>query len=430
MQYCEYYDEFLSILNEELVPALGCTEPIAIAYAAAIAKSHLKHDVIGVDIHASGNILKNAKGVVVPNTRNLRGVRASAILGMLAGDPDLKLEVLSRVEEADIEKTVELLATDFAKSHLKDTKAKLYIEIIMRSVDEESKVVIMHTHTNVTFISYNGHVLFEKEMNERDFNTPLTTREHLALDKIYNFTQSVKMEDVKGKILQQISMNQSISMDGLSKDYGLAVGRTLLKHGSEEDIVLKAKAYAAAGSDARMSGSVMPVMTNSGSGNQGITTCLPVLVYALENQLSEEMLIRALVLSNLTAIHIKTNLGRLSAFCGVIPAGVGAACGLTYLMGGTQVQIKYTVDNMLGNISGMFCDGAKPSCASKIASSVDAAFQASFLALDDKVIEHDTGIIGDDVEMTIGNVGKIASEAMNEIDQMIVKIMTTHERGC
>jgi L-cysteine desulfidase len=194
--------------------------------------------------------------------------------------------------------------------------------------------------------------------------------------------------------------------------------------------VRRAKAYAAAGSDARMSGSVMPVMTNSGSGNQGITVSLPLIVYAHENQLSEELLIRALVLSNLTAIHIKTNLGRLSAFCGVIPAGVGAACGITFLMGGTRRQIKYTVDNMLGNISGMFCDGAKPSCASKIASSVDAAFQASFLAMENKVIEHDTGIVGDDAEMTIGNIGKIASEAMNEIDQMIVKIMTNHERGC
>ncbi|ERJ12672.1 L-cysteine desulfidase family protein [Haloplasma contractile] len=421
----EISDNYTNILKEELVLALGCTEPISIAYCAATARKILGEMPDHIEISVSGNMLKNAMGVIIPNTANLRGASAAAILGIVGGKAHRKLEVLEEITDEHISKTNELMSKDFATLKTIDTPVKLYVKVTARKDEHYSTVEIKHTHTNIVRIEKDEKLDFFTKCDDDDFNTPLTTRELLTVSDIYDYAMTVDLDTcLKPYLKMQIDMNYAISIKGLKYDYGLNVGSTLLKHMEGNDIVRKAKAYTAAGSDARMSGSTMPVVTNVGSGNQGITNSVPLIVYAEHKKMSEDQLMRALILSDLIAVHIKTNLGRLSAFCGVVIAGTGAAAGISFLDGGSKSQIEDTIKNILANISGVFCDGAKPSCASKIASSVDAAFQASMLAMDGYSVEPNSGIICGNIEQTIRNIGEIGKHAMNETDQKIIEIMS------
>jgi len=420
-------DNYKSILQEELVLAIGCTEPTSIAYCAAMARHILGKEPDHIKIRVSGNMLKNAMGVIIPHTTSLRGVLAAAILGSVGGDALKKLSVLEAVTEVHIEKTLALLNARYASLEIVDTPIKLYVEITAYHDISYATVEIKHTHTNIVRIEKDKQIDFMTNCDDDDFNTPLITRELLNVQDIIDFASHTEIEELIPILKMQMDMNYAITLNGLKHDYGLNVGSTLLKYIEGNDIVRKAKAYTAAGSDARMSGSTMPVVTNSGSGNQGITTSVPLIIYAEYKLAKPEALYRALILSDLIAIHIKTKLGRLSAFCGVVVAAAGAACGISYLDGGSSQQIEDTIKNILANISGVFCDGAKPSCAAKIASSVDAAFQASMLAMDNHCIESCTGIINHDIEQTIKNIGEIGQIAMNETDKKIIEIM---EKSC
>ncbi|QVK17282.1 serine dehydratase subunit alpha family protein [Mycoplasmatota bacterium] len=417
-------ENYKSILQEELVLAIGCTEPISIAYCAAMARHILGKKPDKIKINVSGNMLKNAMGVIIPHTTSLRGVLAAGVLGTVGGNALKKLAVLEDVTDEHIEETLALLETNYAILETKDTTIKLYVEITAYKDNEYATVEIKHTHTNIVKIEKNGQIDSFTKCDDDDFNTPLITRELLNIKEIYEFATQIDLEPLIPMLKMQMDMNYAIANKGLMHDYGLNVGSTLLKYMKENDIVRKATAYTAAGSDARMSGSTMPVVTNSGSGNQGITTSVPLVIYAEYKKSKNEDLYRALILSDLIAIHIKTKLGRLSAFCGVVVAATGAACGISYLDGANERQIEDTIKNILANISGVFCDGAKPSCASKIASSVDAAFQASMLAMNNHSIESCSGIISDDIEQTIKNVGEIGYKAMNETDKKIIEIMS------
>lgn len=417
------YQNYINILHEELILAQGCTEPISIAYAAATARKVLGKFPKKVEVNLSGNMLKNTKAVYIPNADGLRGAKASAIVGILGGNNEKVLEVLNDISQETIDKAKELMSSDFCTISVKDTSAKLYIEIIARYDDEYSLVEVMHTHTNITRLEHNGVVKAINNCDERDFNSSLTTRNLLNVKDIYEFANTVDLKDVEDLLEKQIKNNLDICEEGLNNNYGLNVGSTLLKYIHSNDIVRRAKAYTAAGSDARMNGCTLPVVINSGSGNQGITSSIPILIYSKHINAPREKLLRALVLSDLLTIHIKTNIGRLSAFCGVIVAAGGSSAGLSYLEGATLEQIESTLKNIFANISGVFCDGAGASCAAKIASCVDAAFQAAMLAMDGNCVEADTGIIADDIEETIKNVGEIGNKGMSETDKKIIEIM-------
>ncbi len=417
----EIIDNYINILKNELELAVGCTEPVSIAYCSAMAKLILGKMPDKMKISVSGNILKNAMGVVIPNT-TLRGVIPAAILGVIGGNAIKKLAVLDNISEADIEKTKELMTTDFASLECIKTDIKLYIEVTLFKDNDFVTVEIRNTHTNIVRIEKNGKISQLKNCDE-DFNSPQINRKMLNVHDIYEFASTVDIEPILPIIKEQIKYNYEISKAGLNSDYGLNVGATWLKYTESNDVIRIAKAYTAAGSDARMSGACLPVVTNTGSGNQGITASVPLIIYAEYKKIPDEKLYRALVLSDLIAIHIKTRLGLLSAFCGVVVAATGAACGITYLDGGNLTQIEDTIKNILASIAGVFCDGAKPTCASKIASSIDAAFQASMLAMNNHRIEKQSGIIADDIEQTINNIGEIGQLAMNEVDKKIIEIM-------
>ncbi len=331
-------ENYKSILQEELVLALGCTEPISIAYCAATARQVLGKMPDRIHIKVSGNMFKNAMGVIIPHTLALKGVPAAAILGVVGGIPEKKLEVLEAITDEHIEKTQQLLNSNFATVETIDSSIKLYVEVTVYKNNEYAIVEIKHTHTNIVRIEKNDKMNILSKCDDDNFNTSLVTRELLNVKDIYEFTKSVDIEDLKPILKMQMDMNYAIAIKGLKHDYGLNVGSTLLKYMEGNDVVRKAKAYTAAASDARMSGSTMPVVTNSGSGNQGITTSVPLIVYAEYKKSTEDELYRALILSDLIAIHIKTNLGRLSAFCGVVVAGTGSACGISYLDGADEAE--------------------------------------------------------------------------------------------
>ncbi|SNS63657.1 L-cysteine desulfidase [Anaerovirgula multivorans] len=418
----EKYNTYLAILKEELLPALGCTEPIAIAYAAAKA-----HEVLGkfpdkIIIKCSGNIIKNAKSVIVPNTGNLKGIRASALTGIVAGDASREMQVLESVMREDIKRVKELMKTDICEIQMIENVANLHIIVEVMYQKEKALVEIIHTHTNICKVVKDGHVLFEKKYEKEDFNSPLSDRSLLKVKDILEFATTVKMEDVEELLNKQIEYNLKIAQEGLERKYGVNIGKMLLEcYG--DNILTKIRAYAAAGSDARMSGCSLPVVTNSGSGNQGMTTSLPVIIYAKEKKFDKEKMYRALVLANLITIHQKTGIGRLSAYCGAVSAACGSGTGITYLEGGTLEKIEKTIINTLANVSGIVCDGAKASCAAKIASSLDAAMMAHFLAMRDSVFEVDSGIVKETVENTISAVGRLGREGMKETDIEVLKIM-------
>ena len=369
------YENYVQILKEELVVAMGCTEPIAIAYASAKAREVLGEKPEKVIVKCSGNIIKNAKCVTVPNTNGLIGIDASAITGILAGDASKELEAISFVDPKYLDEIANLLKTDYCTVELLETPVRLHIIIEVYCGESSATVEIKQAHTNITKITKNNEILFEQEESEDRYLGVFVDRNILNVKDIYDFANNVNIDDVKYLLDSQIEKNLAIAKEGLKGTYGVGIGKVLL-NSYNNDISIKIKAHAAAASEARMSGSPMPVVTNSGSGNQGMTVSVPLIVYAQEKEIEKEKLYRGLLLSHPLAIHQKTLIGRLSAFCGVVSAACASGAGITYLAGGTLKQIEDTISNTLANVSGIVCDGAKPACGAKIASSLDGALMA------------------------------------------------------
>lgn len=424
----ENIDKVLKILEEEIVPAEGCTEPIAISYAAARAKKILGNIPTKVDIYLSGNIIKNVKSVTIPNSDGMVGIEVAVAMGLIAGDSDKELMVISDVSKEKLENVKEYLDKKIIKTHVHSADIKLYIR--MEISDDVNNVIleIKHTHTNLTRIEKNGVVLLNQACNDGDFNSSLTDRKILSVRYIYDLTKNIDLELIKPIFSKVVSLNSAIAEEGLTGKYGVNIGKMILNNIEKgiygNDVRNKAASYASAGSDARMSGCALPVMTTSGSGNQGMTASLPIIKFAAEKNLSEEELIRGLFMSHLMTIHIKTNVGRLSAYCGAICASGGVAAALTYLMGGSYEMVCDAITNILGNLSGVICDGAKASCAMKISSGIYSAFDAAMLALQKEVLKAKDGIIGNDIEITIKNVGELAQAGMKGTDEVILDIMT------
>ncbi len=421
---------FIAILEEELVPALGCTEPIAIAYAGAHARRLLGKIPDTVCIKSSGNIIKNVKSVIVPNSGNMKGVQAAAAIGIIGGNPDKGLEVLADITEDDIERTKEFLQKIPCKVSLLNSAAALHFIIEVCAGSESASVEIIHQHTNIVHTTKNGKNVLRLPFDPASANAALTDRSVLSVKKILEFADTVNLERVRAMLERQIEYNSRISRHGLEHRYGINAGSNLLEAAKAENAVtlkVRAAALAAAGSDARMSGCTLPVVTNSGSGNQGITASMPVIVFAQEKKLSHERLLRGLLVSNLVAIHQKTRIGRLSAYCGAVSAACGSGAAITYLAGGSCEQICETITNTLAVVSGILCDGAKPSCAAKIASAVDAAINAHYLAMKHTAFRAGEGIVKTDIEKTIAGVGAIAADGMRETDKVILNIMVNDD---
>ncbi|MDF2926187.1 MAG: protein yhaM [Paenibacillaceae bacterium] len=416
------YDSYIEILKEELVPALGCTEPIAIAYAAATARDTLGEFPSTVNVCCSGNIIKNVKSVIVPNTGGLKGIEASALAGIVGGDAGHKMEVLAHLKKEHASKVSELLETGMCRVATLDSEKSLHIVVEAATCQDTVRVEVQDFHTNIVRIEKNGQAVYEKPANTNSYLGMLTDRSLLNVEDIVHFAGTVDLAGVEDLIRQQIEYNMAIAAEGFTGQYGVNIGATLLNYGPD-NLFNRMKAYTAAASEARMSGSELPVITNSGSGNQGIASSVPVVIYAQQTGASEEQLIRALVLSNLLTIHQKTLIGRLSAFCGVVCASCSSGAAITYLAGGSLEQIKMTITNTLANVSGIVCDGAKPSCGIKIAASLDAAIMAHLLASDNKVYLPGDGLVKDDIEQTIASVGRLARDGMKETGEQILKIM-------
>lgn len=417
----EKYQAYVQILKEELVPAMGCTEPIALAYAAAKAREVLGCLPDRVCIEASGSIIKNVKSVIVPNTDHLKGIPAAATAGIVAGKPEKELEVIAEVSKEDTRKMKEYLET--TPITVEHVDHGITFEIIVTVYHKESyaKVRIANYHTNIVLIEKDGNVLYQIEV-EGEKEEGLTDRSLLNVEDILDFANTVEVEDVKETLDRQIAYNTTISEEGLRGDYGANIGSVLLATYGD-DVRTRAKAAAAAGSDARMNGCELPVIINSGSGNQGMTASLPVIEYAKELKSSETELYRALTLSNLVTIHQKTGIGRLSAFCGAVSAGAGAGAGIAYLMGGTFEEIAHTIVNALAIVSGIVCDGAKASCAAKIASAVDAGILGYNMYKQGQQFYDGDGIVIKGVDATIRNVGRLGKDGMKGTNEEIIRIM-------
>ena len=410
------------ILKEELVPAMGCTEPIAIAYASSIARSLLSSLPTSVAVYASPNIIKNVKSVVVPHTGGERGIEAAASIGIVAGREDLELEVLSKVGEKDIERSKELRRDAKFTILPSESGYIFHIRVELKNNSESSAVEIAGNHTNVILKERNGEVIYKKEYKD-SVESKKTDRSVLSIKSISEYADSVDIESIRETLERQIEYNTAIANEGLHGSWGANIGSILLKSYGES-VQNKAKAYAAAGSDARMNGSEKPVVINSGSGNQGLTASLPVIVYAKDLNVSHNTLLRALAVSNLVTIHLKSGIGSLSAYCGATSAGAGAGAGVCYLFGGRENEIAHTVVNALAIESGMICDGAKASCAAKIASAVEAGLLGMEMQKYGSEFYGGDGIVKKGVENTINNVSRIAREGMRETDKTIIEIMT------
>ena len=415
----EKYLQYVEILKEELVPAMGCTEPISIAYAAAKARSVLGENPIRGKLEVSGNIVKNAKSVTVPHTGGLRGIDSAFAAGLVAGNAAAELEVLSNVTNEQIEE-IKRVRSVFPLETVTPETARIFdIGVTLESETQTAYVRIADTHTNVVQICLNGKTLFEKPLQAAPQKTD---RSGLNVEDIIAFASAVNVEDVRETLDRQIEYNMAIAEEGLQGEYGANVGKVLLRT-YQPDIKITAKAYAAAASDARMNGCELPVIINSGSGNQGITASVPVVVYARGLHISKEKLFRALCVSNLITIHLKSGIGTLSAYCGVVSAGAGAACGVAYLLGGGKAEITHTLVNALAIDSGIICDGAKASCAAKIATAVESGLLGLNMYYNGSQFYAGDGIVKKGVENTIKSVSRLAHEGMKETDKEIIRIM-------
>ena len=419
-----FHDAYLAILRAELVPAMGCTEPIAVALAAAMARDVLGARPESAEIRCSANIVKNVKGVTVPNTGGMRGIAAAAIAGIVGGDAKSSLEVLQSVTEQDRAEIRRLLAAGFCRATLAEGIEGLYIEAIVRSGERSAEVTIRDCHTGVSLIRKNGVTIFEQKGDKSAMGLPAARSGYdlLNVRDIVEFADTVDLGKVADLLERQILMNEAISDEGLAKDYGASVGKTLLAR-EGEGVRSRARARAAAGSDARMDGCSLPVMINSGSGNQGLTVSLPVIEYARELNVDREKLLRALIISNLVALEQKEYIGKLSAYCGAVSAAVGSGAAITYLSGGGYDRIAVTITNTIATASGMLCDGAKSSCAAKIATALEAAIMSHEMSMRGRGFSPGEGLVGDDVEATIRNFGQIGSRGMRSTDVEIIKIM-------
>lgn len=415
------YDMYIKILEEELVPAMGCTEPIALAYAAAKAREVLNAMPQKVEIEVSGSIIKNVKSVIVPNTNHLKGIPAAATAGIVAGKAEKELEVIADVTPEEVTKMAEFMENvPITVKHI-DSGITFEIIVSVFNGDDYAKVRIANYHTNIVLIEKNGEKLVEIPV-EGEKEEGLTDRSLLDVKSIWDFINTVDVEDIKELLDRQIEYNTAIAEEGLNGDYGANIGSVLLDtYGT--DVRTRAKAMAAAGSDARMNGCELPVIINAGSGNQGMTCSLPVLEYAKEFGADEETTYRALALSNLVAIHQKTGIGRLSAYCGAVSAGAAAGAGIAYLCGGGYEEVIHTVVNALAITSGIVCDGAKASCAAKIASSVDAGILGYNMYKRGQQFYAGDGLVSKGVEPTIENIGRLGREGMRGTNEDIIKIM-------
>lgn len=420
------YNEYVTILESELVPALGCTEPIALAYAAAKAKEVLGKMPDHITMRCSGNIIKNVKGVKVPNSGGMKGVEAAAVLGITGGDPSQALEVLEHVTDREIDEAEKLLKAGFCDCVLKDDVANLYIEayaVCKKTEKSEALVVIEDEHTNITHIEKDGQVLFHKEKKEYCQEREKTPDKSLLnLEDIITFANEVQITDVEKVLGRQIKYNTRIAEEGLRNPWGAQVGRVVLEEFGE-DVKWRAVAKASAGSDARMSGCAIPVIINSGSGNQGMTCSLPVIEFGKELKKSKEEIYRALCVSNLVALNQKKYIGSLSAYCGAVCAAAGAGAGITYLCGGTLEQIENTVVNTIADAGGIVCDGAKPSCAAKISTALQAAILSHKMAMRGLTFARGEGLVMDCPEDTIKAVGYVGRAGMKQTDVEILNLM-------
>ena len=420
------YKQFIAILEEELRPAMGCTEPIALAYAGAKAREILGAMPTRIDVLASGNIIKNVKSVVVPNTGGLRGIAAAVCAGVVAGDAEKQLEVISQVSRAQQAQLKTYMTQTEVNIDAATSNLVFDIDLTLFAGEDQARVRIVNHHTNIVHISRNGEALVDLPVEESSEDN-LTDKSCLSIERIVEFADVLNPEDVRGSIGRQIEYNMAIAREGLRNSWGANIGSVILsQQGTANN--RKAAAYAAAGSDARMSGCEMPVIILSGSGNQGITASVPVAIYAETMGASEEELFRAVAVSDLVTVHQKTGIGRLSAYCGAISAGCGAGAGIAYLHGGRKEAVAHTLVNAIAILSGTICDGAKPSCAAKIAAAVDAGILGYNMYLENQQFFGGDGIVTKGADRTVTNIGILAREGMRETDRTILKIMLSD--GC
>ena len=421
----------LNILKEEVVPAEGCTEPIALAYVAARAREILSNEVEKATIKVSGNMIKNVKSVVVPNSGGMIGIETSVAMGIIAGNSKKDLMVISNISEKEMDEEREFLKTKEIKIIHEDTEIKLYAKIILESKNgKSSSVEIKHMHTNITHIEKDGKTILERPCNDIDFNSPAKEREILSISVIYNLAKVIDIKKIEPLFNKVIALNSKIAREGLMGNYGVNIGKIISDNIEKgfygDDSRNRAASFASAGSDARMSGCALPVMTTSGSGNQGMTSSLALIEYARINKIENEKLIRALFFSHLATIHIKTNVGRLSAYCGVICSSAAVAGALAFINEKNYEVVAHSIINTLGDVSGIICDGAKSSCAMKVSTTIYAAFDAYILACEGKYLHGGDGIIATDIEDTLKNIGKLSQDGMNITDKVIIDIMNNH----
>lgn len=417
------YENHLTILRSELITALGCTEPIAIAYAAAVARRLLGDMPEHCTVHCSGNIVKNVMGVTVPNSGGLKGIDVAATLGVVGGDPALELAVLDPVTDAHRATVRALLDEDFCTCKLIENVATLYIVVELTAGEHTALVEIQNTHKNITRMEKDGVDCLPPAAKQTETDQATGDRSLLTVDNIVEFADCVRLEDVADVLDHQIQCNMAICQEGLEHPYGTEVGRVLLDGAEKPPVFLQARAWAAAGSDARMNGCPMPVVINSGSGNQGITVSVPVIVYAREQNIPREKLLRALTAANLISIHQKKYIGSLSAYCGVVSAACGAACGICYMLGYPRSVLHDTITNTIATVGGMVCDGAKSSCAAKIATALETALLGMKMSVHERAFQPGEGLVEEDVEHTISNIGRMGRVGMRSTDNEILNIM-------
>jgi len=415
---------FYQVLSEELVLALGCTEPIALAYASAKAR-----DVIGgypdkIRLISSGSLLKNAKSVVVPHTGGMHGIKVSILSGLVGGDVSRSMQLLEGLDKKDIGKIKQLSVEIPIEIGLLETSDNLHFILEFFKNKDQVSVEIKDLHTNIVKILKNGMIVFEKENDPKLYKGVMTDRTFLTVDSIYEFVLKANWKKLKEILSDQAQYNMAIAKIGLTGDYGVAIGKTILDY--DKTILGKMKAYAASASEARMSGCEKPVVTNSGSGNQGITASVPIIILAEQMAIGEEKTYRALALSNLLTIYQKSHIGRLSPFCGVVSAGAAAGGAITYLFGGGKDAIAETLNNTLANVAGIICDGAKATCAMKICSALDAGWLASKIAIKQRNYPAGTGIIGKSADDTIVSAGKLATEGMVSTEEHLMNTILRH----
>jgi len=417
------YENHLTILRSELVMALGCTEPIAIAYAAAKARQLLGEMPEHCTVHCSGNIVKNVMGVTVPNSGGLKGIDVAATLGIVGGNPELELAVLEGITDEHRAQVRQLLEGDFCACKLIENVATLYIVVELSAGEHTALVEIQNTHKNITRMEKDGVSCMEHTVTQEEKVQKTGDKSLLTVDNIVEFADAVSLEEIDPILTPQIECNMAICREGLEHSYGAEVGRILLDGNNTPTVGLKARAYAAAGSDARMNGCPMPVVINSGSGNQGITVSVPVVIYAEEKKVSREKLLRALVVANLIAVHQKSYIGSLSAYCGVVSAACGAACGICYLLDHPRSVLRDTITNTIATVGGMVCDGAKSSCAAKISTALQTALLGMKMGVHDRAFQPGEGMVKEDVEETISNIGRMGRVGMKATDNEILNIM-------